>query len=290
MMKYKSFICLLLLASNMFILSFSADLFAEGPIPQLKIKVKNAPNELYYLDLLKNSPSGQSNITETDKYDPEMVALLHSHEDDGWYPAFAGGTNAPLWGDLIGVKEIDRVTHTFEYFGLPIIYRVIIVTESGDVRVSRVMTRGTMTMQSSVTYDYKNDMFISTPAWFAYLIRFIVICMPTFIIEFCILKLFKFKFRKNWKPFIFMNSFTQLLLLATIGVTFNNIDKPLNAYLILLPTILAMISIEMFIGVKFLQGRTQQIKVIYIFCANFVSFMAEVIWFIPFTLKIIMNM
>ena len=281
---------MLLLASNMLILSFTADIFAEGPIPQLKIKVKNAPDELYYLDLLKNSPSGRSNITDINKYNPVMLDKLRSCENENWYPAFAGGTNAPLWGDLIGVKEIDRVTHTFEYFGLPLIYRIIIVTESGDVRVSRIMTRGTMAMQSSVTYDYKNDTFINTPKSFAYLIRFIIICIPTFLIEFIVLKLFKFKFRKNWKPFLFMNSFTQLLLIFTLGMTFSNVNNPLNAYLVMVPTILAMFSIEMFIGVKFLKGRTHQIKVLYIFSANFISFTAQIIWFIPATLSIIMNM
>ena len=289
-MKCKPLICLLLLLSNIFLLTFTLDLNAAGPIPQLKIKVKNAPKELYYLDLLKNSPTGQSNISDIGKYNPDMIKLLHSYENEGWFPAYAGGTNAPLWGDLTGVKEIDRITHTFEYFGLPFIYRIIIVTESGDVQVSRVMTRAAMPNQSSVTYDYKSGMFISTPVWLAYIVRFLVICMPALIIELIVLKLFKFKLRNNWKPFIFMNLFTQLLLIITLGVTVNNVDRLVNAYFILIPTIMAMVSIEMLIGVKFLQGRPPKIKVIYLFCANLISFSAEIIWFIPFTLRIITNM
>lgn len=274
----------------MVIMTYSAVLYSAAPIPQLKIKVKNAPNELYYLDLLKNSPSGRSNIKHLEDYNRDMIDLLFSFEDDGWYPAFAGGTNAPLWGDLIGVKESDRVTHTFEYFGLPLIYRIIIVTESGDVQVSSDMTRETMSMQSSVTYDYKTGSFITTPPWFLFLVRFVIICMPGILIELIMLKLFKFRLRHNWKPVLLMNLLTQLLLIITISVTLNNTAKILNTYLLLIPTELAMFSIELFIGVKFLQGRTPNLKVIYIVCANFVSVFIEMSCLIPFALQTITNL
>jgi hypothetical protein len=289
-MKCKPFICLLLLVSNIFILTFVVNSNAAAPIPQLKIKVRNPPSEPYYLDLLKNSPSGKSNINDIERYDPEMLDLLHSYEDEGWFPAYSGGTNAPLWGDLVGVKEIDRITHTFEYFGLPLIYRVIIVTQSGDVQVSRIMTRTAVSMQSSVTYDYKDNTFLNTPTWFAYLIRFIVICLPALLIELIVLKIFKFRIRHNWKPFLFMNLFTQFLLILTLGVTVNTVDRLVNAYFILIPTILSIFSIEILIGVKFLRGRSPKMKVIYVFCANLMSFMAEILWFIPFALRIITEM
>lgn len=272
-------------------MTYSAVSYAAAPIPQLKIKITNAPDELYYLDLLKNSPSGRSNIKHIEDYNSDMIDLLFSFEDEGWYPAFAGGTNAPLWGDLIGVKESDRVTaHTFEYFGLPLIYRIIIVTESGDVQVSREMTREAISSQNSVTYDYKTEAFITTPSWVLFFVRFVIICMPAILIELIILKLFKFRLRHNWKLVLLMNLLTQLLLIITISITLNNVDKIINTYLILIPTELAMFSIELFIGVKFLQGRTPNLKVIYIVCANFVSVFIEMTCLIPFALQTITSL
>lgn len=288
-MKHKPLICLLFLISNMVVISFSVNSYATAPIPQLIVKVKNAPDELYYLDLLKNSPSGQCNLSDIEKYNKDMLDLLYSYESEGWYPSLVCGTNAPLWGDLVGKRELDRVSHKFEYFGLPLIYRIIIVTESGDVQVSRVMTRTSASMQSTITYDYKSDMFITTPTWLTYLISFAVICIPTIGLELIILILFKFKLRYNWKPFLFMNMFTLLLLIITMGVTFNNTNKMLYAYLILIPTELAIFSIEMFIGVKFLRGRSPQTRVVYVFCSNLISTLVSIVWLIPITLNIITN-
>ncbi|UQT47277.1 hypothetical protein M5E87_19810 [Flavonifractor plautii] len=57
------------------------------------------PGGEYYLDLLVTDPGDHANIDPAD-YDPNLLQGLRDWEVDGWYPALAGGTSVPLFGDL----------------------------------------------------------------------------------------------------------------------------------------------------------------------------------------------
>ena len=71
-----------------------------GPKQSLTITVVNAPEGVYYLDLLQQDGDGSPNIHRED-YDPTLLEGLEGWEDEGWYPALVHGTNPPLFGDLV---------------------------------------------------------------------------------------------------------------------------------------------------------------------------------------------
>ena len=86
-----------------------------GPKQSLTITVVNAPEGVYYLDLLQQDGDGSPNIHRED-YDPTLLEGLEGWEDEGWYPALVHGTNPPLFGDLVPGED---GAHHFTYFGLP---------------------------------------------------------------------------------------------------------------------------------------------------------------------------
>lgn len=101
-----------------------------GPKPTLTIVVKHPPEEEYYLDLLLPEKGDFDNLQERrSNYDAAKLELLHSCENEGWYPALAGGSvSVPLSGDLIGERDGASMRHVFSYLGVPDHFRVAIVT------------------------------------------------------------------------------------------------------------------------------------------------------------------
>src|SRR5574344_2175106 len=77
----------------------SADM---GPKPQVTVIAENAPDCVYYIDLLQeyDGRSDDSSFVgiDTDEYDAKLLEKLWSLEDEGWYPALSGGTTTPFWG------------------------------------------------------------------------------------------------------------------------------------------------------------------------------------------------
>ena len=108
-----------------------------GPKPAVTVHVVNAPEGTYYLDLLITDPDGYENIDPAD-YDPELIAGLKSWEDEGWYPALAEGTNAPLFGDLTPGED---GAHRFTYHGLPKTFRIAVSTAEGSQATEESFTR-----------------------------------------------------------------------------------------------------------------------------------------------------
>lgn len=165
-MKWKKRILLIVMMVFLSFLSSFAVSADVGLKPELYVFVKNPPEELYYLDLLiqNNSNDKYVNLEDKSLYNQNMLALLYSKKDEGWLPALTDGTDVPLHGDLIGEPKDGAMMHYFGYFGVPETYRIIIVTESGKVTVSDVITR--KSMFSNVYYDYKTGT-ISTPSLFS---------------------------------------------------------------------------------------------------------------------------
>jgi hypothetical protein len=81
----------------------------SGPKPAVTITVVNALAGEYYLDLLVTDPGDHANIDPAD-YDPNLLQGLRDWEVDGWYPALAGGTSVPLFGDLRTVPIVLPTT------------------------------------------------------------------------------------------------------------------------------------------------------------------------------------
>jgi hypothetical protein len=272
MIKRKSFkISVVLSFIFICIFSFTITSYADmGPKDQLIIHVKNPPEELYYLDLLIKEDGTYKNFNESEKeaLNQEMLSLLYSYKNDGWKPAFIGGSNAPLWGNPAGEAKGNEMVHEFNYFGVPHIYRIIIVTESGKVSVSDVYTR--KVLQDSITYDYNTGKAVSPKLWLNYLIQFISTFIPTLLIEGIILIVFGFKIKENWMLFIIVNFITQIFLTLTLGITFIQAG-PVAAFFMQFPVELVILIAETLIYGKFLKGKTIGRRCVYSITANITS-------------------
>ena len=165
--------------------------FADnGPKPQLIVRVKDAPQEPYYLDLLAKGDWDAEDGNridgidwnydgKEDTLDPDLLALLRNNVPAGWHACVAQGTTgAPMWGELYaeGTDASGNALHWFGYVGVPSTYRIILVTESGKVWVSDILNR--RVLQSSVTVNWSDDtsaVTVSVPSTIpGYLLQFVV--------------------------------------------------------------------------------------------------------------------
>ena len=236
MKKSLRFFVLLALAAALLTVSAFAD---TGPKAQLKVLVKNAPEEPYYLDLLEKGDyqghtygSGDGDDTysgidwsyseeEIAALDDELLDALRAAVPEGWHACTAQGTNgAPMWGDLIGSDAGGVRLHSFRYHGVPDTYRIILVTKSGESWVSGVLHRATL--QSSATVDWAAKTVSVPPAVVAYALQFLCMLIPTLLIEGVLLYVFGYRSKKSWKRFLLVNLITQGGFAVYLAVTVLN--------------------------------------------------------------------
>lgn len=217
----------MILAVSVLTVSALAD---SGPKPLLTVRVENAPEEGYYLDLLAegdyNGDMGDGiDWSYTDEeaaaLDESLLEALRSAVPEGYHACTAQGTGgAPMWGDLAGTptgKQGERL-HTFSYVGVPKNYRILMVTTSGDTYVFPPCTRSVL--QSSVTVDWAEKSVTVPPVWVGYVLQFLSTLLPTLVIEGVLLVLFGFgRGKRNWRAFLLVNLITQGLLAAWLSVT-----------------------------------------------------------------------
>ena len=188
----------------------------SGPKPMLTVKVVNAPEGLYYLDLLEADradvqPYDNNRREDEDQpLDPALVESLLAAVPEGWHACTLDHTNGrPIWGDLLGeAAGEDLRLHTFSYLGVPDTYRVILAAEDGETWVSPVLER--TVLQSSVTVDYETKAVTVPPVWRAYAVQLLTTLTTTLVIEGLLLALFGFwKQKRNWLVFLLVNLVTQ---------------------------------------------------------------------------------
>lgn len=242
-----------------------------GPKDSLTVYVENAPSEPYYLDLLTQNSSTYDNFHnegEREALNAQMVDLLYSYRSKGWMPAFTEGTGVPMWGDLVGEPDGNKMAHCFGYVGLPDTYRIIIVTASGKVTVSDICTR--QALQSSITFDYETGKAVGPHICLSYLIQFLTTCIPTLIIEGMMLFLFGFSFKENYKLFLLVNILTQIFLTSTLGVALIK-GGTMSAYFTQFPVEIIILVAEAIIYYKFLKGTSPKRACVYGIAANLAS-------------------
>lgn len=265
------FILFLVLLTALAPLTAYADM---GPKASLTVCVEHPPEEPYYLDLLTQEPGEDSNLSpeERDTLNEEMVSALFSKEDEGWSPALAGGTSVPMWGELTGRLQSDgSMLHVFSYVGVPKTYRIILVTESGNVSVSEAATRNTL--QGTVTYDYESGSLKTPSIVPAYALQFGITFGATLLLEGILLLLYGFSLKENWKLFVLVNLVTQIGLTATVGAVLIN-QGPLMAYITQGPAELVIIAAESAIYAKWLKGHDRKRRIGYGIIANIASYAA----------------
>ena len=274
----------------------------SGPKPQLTVRVENAPQELYYLDLLAegdwdakdtDSDDGieRNYYGKEDTLDPDLLALLRENVPEGWHACVAQGTTgAPIWGELYAesTDASGNDLHIFGYHGVPSTYRILLVTQSGKVWLSDELER--RVLQSSVTVHWSDDTentTVTVPSTVAgYLLQFVATLVPTLLIEGILLLLFQYSCRQNWKAFLIVNVLTQgLLAVASSSVTAHSGVSGWYLFFFFLPAELVVMLVEVFLysGRGLLTGHSKGRAALYAVTANFASaflgyYLAEPVW------------
>lgn len=227
-MKKRSVLwCMLILAlTALLTVPVQAD---TGPKPQLIVRVENAPQEPYYLDLLeegegtggdKEGLSWSYSEEERAALDEGLLDALLAAVPEGYRACTVEGTGgAPMWGEL-AAEHTDRAgnpLHTFSYAGVPETYRILLVTKSGQSYLSPTLTRSVL--QSSVTVDFAAGTVSAPPAALGYVLQFLATFLPTLFIEGVVLAAFGYSLRKSWRPFLLLNLVTQGALAAFLAAT-----------------------------------------------------------------------
>lgn len=226
----------LTLASLAAVLLTVSALADSGPKPLLTVRVENAPEEGYYLDLVAEGEyeghtygSGESEYSGIDwsysdeeaaALDTELLDALRAAVPEGYHACTAEGTGgAPMWGELEGTPtgRQGESLHTFRYFGVPDTYQILIATKNGDTYLFPPCTR--TALQSSVTVDWADKSVEVPPAWIGYVLQFLCTLLPTLVIEGAVLVLFGFSWKQNRKPFLLVNLVTQGALAVYFSVT-----------------------------------------------------------------------
>lgn len=294
----RALICALLMS-----LALTTFAFADsGPKPQLTVRVENAPQELYYLDLLAEGDwdeSGESSYDgvdwsyhgKEDTLDPALLTSLRDNVPAGWHACVAQGTTgAPMWGELYaeGTDAFGNDLHVFGYHGVPSTYRIILVTEPGKVWISDTLER--KVLQSSVTVHWADDAestTVTVPSTVTgYLLQFLATLVPTLLIEGILLLLFQYSWKQNWKAFLLVNLVTQGGLAAASSVlNLQNGAALWNYFLFLLPmeAVVLLIELYLYAGRGLLTGHSKGRAALYAVTANFASaflgyYLAEPVW------------
>ena len=294
----RALICALLMS-----LALTTFAFADsGPKPQLTVRVENAPQEPYYLDLLAEgdwNESGESSYDGVDwsyhgkenTLDPALLTSLRDNVPAGWHACVAQGTTgAPIWGELYaeGTDAFGNDLHVFGYHGVPSTYRIILVTESGKVWISDTLER--KVLQSSVTVHWADDAestTVTVPSTVTgYLLQFLATLVPTLLIEGILLLLFQYSWKQNWKAFLLVNLVTQGVLAAASSVlNLQNGAALWNYFLFLLPmeAVVLLIELYLYAGRGLLSGHSKGRAALYTVAANLASavlgyYLAEPVW------------
>ena len=294
----RAFVCALLASLAL----TTAALADFGPKPQLTVRVENAPQELYYLDLLaegdwdaedtdSNDGIERSYYGKEDTLDPDLLALLRENVPEGWHACVAQGTTgAPIYGELYAesTDASGNDLHIFAYHGVPSTYRIILVTQSGKVWLSEALER--RVLQSSVTVHWADDTentTVTVPSTVTgYLLQFLATLVPTLLIEGALLLLFRYSWKKNWKVFLLVNVLTQgFLAVASVSVTAHSGVSAWYLFCFFLPAEFVVMLVEVFLysGRGLLTGHSKGRAALYAVTANFASavlgyYLAEPVW------------
>lgn len=245
--------------------------FANSAPPDYRVAVKvvNRPEELYYLDLLEQSEE-EIAVFKHEGMDPELLEMMKEAAPDGWRPCTMSTTQ---WmnhfsGDLAG----ENGMHVFHGLDTPEIFRILIVTKSGETWVSEPMEREVL--NSSVSVDWKAGTARMTPKWISVGIQFLSTLLPTLAIEGVILIAFGLASKRNWLVFLAVNLVTQGALSAVLANPLAQGGfRMVPFYLIfLIPVELLIAVIEANIYRYWFRGRTPRRAFWYGFAANGASY------------------
>lgn len=258
--------------------------FADmGPKPQLVVRVKNAPAEPYYLDILAegNYADDESpfdgiewsyNETEAAALDEDLLSALRNAIPDGWHGCVSqGSTGAPMWGDLYP-EEWDgdgNPLHTFGYHGVPRTYRILMVTASGETYLSGVLQR--QALQCSATVDWAARSVAAPSILTAYALQFLSTFLPTLAMELALLAAFRLWNRRNLLVFALANLATQGALCLFFAVSVVSTGAGFGYLILLVPAEAVILLVEAAVYRRFFTNCTKGRAAGYAVAANLCS-------------------
>ena len=282
---------LFLLAAALLTVPVFADF---GPKPQLTVRVENAPEELYYLDLLAEGPpspyaegsSGGLPKEERTALDQALLAALTAAVPEGWHCCVVQDTL--IWGNIVSDEDL------FQFgYGLPDVCRVLIVTKSGETFLSEPFDR--QVLQSSATVDWAVKTVKTPSLWRGYAAQFLATFLPTLAIEGLLFLAFRLWSKRNVLVFLGVNLLTQggltlwtsvktvrhgWLWAEMIGEAFRFFDPEMLLYRLrvfpfywLLPAELLILLAEAALYMKLFRDCSKKRTALYALTANLCSFL-----------------
>lgn len=267
--------------SCLFAVLLSSAAFANSAAPDYRVAVRivHAPEEPYYMDLL-GELEGKSQLSRPEGYDLELLDALQKAAPDGWLPC---SMSTSLWeehysGDIVGKNG----SHVYHGFHIPRVFRIAIVTESGESWVSEPMER--QLMNTAVKVDWEKKTAVMPPVQVLYVLQFLSTLVPTLLIEGLIFYAFRFPGKRNWLTFLFVNLATQgalsiVLCLNVVGSGGKYIGVTM---LVLLPVELLIALGEALAYMKLLRGQPKRKAFLCGITANAASFLAGLFTVGPF--------
>ena len=150
---------------------------------------------------------------------------------------------------------------------LPITYRIIIVTESGEVSISEILTRKA-NHNTSVTFDFTTGRASLPSGIIVNSIQYLITFVFALIIEGILLLLFKLSTKKNWTVLLIANAITYLILLFTLGRLV--VAGTLGSFIVSLVMWVIVTIIEVLIYLKWMKSTFKRVLT-YGLIANIIS-------------------
>lgn len=242
-----------------------------GPKPSININIKNPPDEDYVLDIIEKQNHPDDNRKSQDRTDisDDIWQKLLNYNDNGWMSAsiFDFLCHNSLHQSKAGSRE------TFKYtYRPPQEFRIIVVTKSGDIKVSDTIVKKSFFY--TCTYDYSTNKvtisLLSSQSTTALIISFLITLGLTFIIEILISLPFSFNPHKKVQKILIVNTITQIILYAVILIYYSLTAYPDYITIFSISEIF-IIAIEALIYIKLFKGCSKKSIITYTVIANLVS-------------------
>lgn len=222
--NHKFFITYILILFIIIFTGLNYNVHADmGAKPSITINLENMNTKNYLIDLLVYDESGENysspldyNGKEGEQYSSTsgyndlqtitvgQLEILHKINYDGWISEGTRWDSYLLFADCSGNNKHE---HYFSYFGTPETYKVVIVFNNGETRVTDVIHR--TDFQSEITIDVNTMEVVSKGNVSSTLKSILIPLLITIIVEIIIALVMKFK---NIKVIFLTNAITNILL------------------------------------------------------------------------------
>ena len=289
-------IALAILSAILCLICISTTVFAadSGPKPSIKITIKNPPEGDYYVALLESRYQGKPPETlseevieariEEYEYDVEYGRIVDDPVCETFYTYYEAGYTlhrSPVGNNI----HPSRANHEYTFgYMVPGTFKVMVVTADGQVFVSNAITR--KAFYAECVYDHQTGILVERAMTFRstakYLTTAIICYVITLLVEAFILGRFHYPYEWNKRPFILINTVTQVFLnfvVVIVPLAIRSLSSSLmTAFLWLFAEIFVIVIEVIYLRprLKDYKGEIRKTKTgLCVVLANIVSVLAE---------------